>query len=77
MTNIIPTTPGWYVKEPSGTLDPVIAWQPGTADDGEPALLPYLDGRDGYPPYVMSAKAMEELQARVVYLPNHDPASDD
>lgn len=74
MNELIPATPGWYVQEPDGSLDPVIAWKAVTADDGESALLPYLDGGSGYVPYVMSTGAIRDLQARIVYRPNHDPA---
>ncbi|MFE5218410.1 MULTISPECIES: hypothetical protein [unclassified Streptomyces] len=78
MPDLIPAAPGWYLREVDEdgevSLDPVIAWQAGADADGEPTLLPFVDGGPSMPPLLLTAAAFEELSRSVVYRPNHDPA---
>jgi hypothetical protein len=80
MTDLIPAAPGWYLKA-DGDLSPVIAWEPGVqyTPDGEdpPVLLPYIANGPGLAPSLVPAESFERVKWEVVYLPNHDPATDD
>lgn len=77
MTEIIPTTPGWYLEETGEDgeigLDPVIAWKVATAEDGEDILLPFVDAGPGNPPFAHTEESFKEFSRRIVYRPNHDP----
>lgn len=78
MADLIPAAPGWYVEETDeeGTaLDPVIAWILGADVDGEPTLLPFVDGGSCSPPLLLTAGSFESFARHVVYRPNHDPAT--
>ncbi|MFI0139625.1 hypothetical protein [Streptomyces luteogriseus] len=81
MPNLIPAAPGWYLREVDedgeASLDPVIAWQAHADADGEPTLLPFVDGGPGTPPLLLTAAAFQEFGRSIVYLPNYDPASAD
>lgn len=79
MPNIlIPAAPGWYVGSRTlGAMDPVIAWTPAVGLEGESVLLPYVPAGHGFPPEPPDLKAFARDLWEVVYLPNHDPATDD
>ncbi|MER5467219.1 hypothetical protein [Streptomyces sp. NPDC002685] len=76
MSTLIPAAPGWYLRsEIVGAIDPIIAWLP-SADGDSPTLLPFVPDGRGYSPSLVSLKALTEQEWEVVYLPNHDPATD-
>lgn len=79
MTTLIPAAPGWYVQETDEEdgYDPVIAWLSGSDADGEPTLLPFVDGGPCSPPLLLTAEAFKAFRRCVVYRPNRDPATDD
>ncbi|MEU2734696.1 hypothetical protein ABZ656_04375 [Streptomyces sp. NPDC007095] len=76
MPHLIPAAPGWYLREvdeQGESLDAVIAWLAGADTDGEPTLLPFVDGGTCAPPLLMTADAFKAFNRSVVYRPNHDP----
>jgi hypothetical protein len=81
VTDLIPAAPGWYAlynpgdDSNDGDLIPVIAWQPGTDDEGNDVLLPVLADFCGVPPRATSADHFAELNIELLYRPNHDPAA--
>lgn len=75
MTNLIPAAPGWYV-DTDGTLDPVIAWNLSTNSEGDDTLLPYVPDNRGITPWLVKESFIKEFNSTIVYLPNHDPATD-
>lgn len=79
MSDLIPAAPGWYVREVDedgeASLDPVIAWQASTDTDGEPALLPFVDGGPCTTPLLLTAASFEDFSRSIVYRPNHDPGN--
>ncbi|MCC3652731.1 hypothetical protein LIX60_14920 [Streptomyces sp. S07_1.15] len=78
MTNPIPAAPGWYlheIDEQGESLTPVVAWLPGADTDGEPTLLPYVDGGPCTPPLLMNADDFKAFSRSIVYRPNHDPGA--
>lgn len=77
MTDLIPAAPGWYVQSRTlGAIDPVIAWTTAPDLDGGTVLLPYVPAGRGFPPEPLDLKAFPRDLWEVVYLPNHDPATD-
>ena len=77
MPDLIPAAPGWYVESRIvGAIDPVIAWKPTTDAEDREVLLPYVPDNYGFAPTLIDPKSFEEHGWRVVYLPNHDPATD-
>lgn len=82
MSNLIPAAPGWYVRETDEEegdvgYDPVIAWLAASDTDGEPTLLPFVDGGSYSPPLLLTAEAFKAFGRCVVYRPNRDPATGD
>ncbi len=80
MTTLIPAAPGWYLRETDGdtvVLDPIVAWQSATDADGEPTLLPFVGGGTCTPPVLIGVTDFRCWLRCVVYLPNHDPATED
>lgn len=77
MTHLIPAGPGWYLQETDEgltSLDPVIAWQAGANNtDGDPTLLPFVDGGTSTPPILMTADSFKYCNRRIVYRPNLNP----
>ncbi|MFK0154614.1 hypothetical protein ACIQVK_21385 [Streptomyces sp. NPDC090493] len=80
MADLIPAAPGWYLRETDGdsvVLDPIAAWTTGVDADGEAVLLPYISGGPTIPPLLINVDDFQYWKRRAVYLPNHDPATED
>lgn len=75
MADLIPATPGWYL-DTDGNLDPVIAWAHTTNSQGDDILLPLVPDNRGVTPWLVKESFIKEFNCRVVYRPNHDPATD-
>jgi hypothetical protein len=78
MTDLIPAGPGWYVREHDGhtvTLDPIVAWKPGTDSDDDTILLPLVGGGPKAPVILLDAESLENWDRTIVYRPNHDPGA--
>ncbi|MFJ7154646.1 hypothetical protein ACIQUQ_06880 [Streptomyces sp. NPDC101118] len=74
MTNPIPATPGWYLRETDGknvAMDPIVAWQPSVDSDDEPILLPFVSGGPKAPVVVIEAEALTHWGRTIVYAPDH------
>lgn len=77
MSDLIPAASGWYVRSRAlGAIDPVVAWTTAPDLEGSTVLLPYVPNGRGYPPEVLDLKAFPRDEWEVVYLPNHDPATE-
>jgi len=78
MTDLIPATPGWYVRETDGhaiTLDPIVGWKASTDSDDETILLPIVSGGPKAPAILLNVDQMEHWDRTIVYRPKHDPGA--
>jgi hypothetical protein len=75
VSDLIPAAPGWYL-ETAGDLEPVIAWTPAIDSEGKDTLLPFVPDNRGITPWLVTEDFIKKFNGKVVYLPNHDPATD-